>query len=894
MLSRGDVIKTEGREYTVLEQLGKGASAAAHLALCSHGGLTSRCILKECISGNKERFLASGRVQNEIRQQSSLGNQTPPVSHIFEAGGTAFIDVACFGGTTLDRLKLTLPQYMALCLTVAKTVGYYHASGLLCLDLKPENIFVLRNAPDDTLTQLVEFIDFDSVIKAEEGIPTSYTAEWSAPEQRSTFGAAVTAAADIFAIGELVFFLLFGRHSTEREHRGFTVYPFDDESCPKENRRFTDRPSVRRLFTSLFRITLRSSAANRAQSIDEVTALLSQLTEELEQKDYIIPRLPAVPACFIGRERELAEISRRLGENSVLFVTGIGGIGKSSLARAFVRSRRAEYDAVICLEYEGGIRRTFCDDMQLQLSCVSRSEGESDEDYFRRKLGHLRRICGGKRVLLVIDDLSGRITKELSELLSCGYDTLIVTRNRPPRNSFAELEVGALDDTQLMKLISLELGRSLNREERSCFGEIISLVQGHTLVLELIARQTAAGRIGIRAARELIRQHGFSAFSDEQISNYKDGTEVCDTLGAIVAALFDAGGMTTDELLAVKTLALLGVRGLEPDQAERILGLDMSLVQKLSQEGWVCCDGRVRLHPVIAETLRQHSWTGAAPVDVMERHSRVIAVLESRADAGQIENVIAQAELYKKAYSSHLAAAMLMDMRASLFDTLLDGAYLAETEQEKALLGELTDALEGAIAEAALSDEPQHEKYLAKYQLSLAGVLLRADPGHSAEADRLLERAEALIPESDAEGRCYLCMVRAWFFTLAEPDPEKTEALTAKANALALSAFRTDIERIDIISIPTANCLFYHGRMGDAAAKLEAAVRLCKQHPDELTYIDKHAELLCCLTDVYAELGDREKCRSLLAELSQINEEHRSDGICRLPSAETLALLEQS
>ena len=893
MLAKGDVIRSEGREYTVLELLGKGASAAAYLALCSRGGLTSRCILKECISENKERFLASGRMQNEIRQQSSLGNQTPPVSHVFEADGTAFIDVACFGGTTLDRLKLTLPQYMALCLTIAKTVGYYHASGLLCLDLKPENIFVLQNAPDDTLTQLVEFIDFDSVIRAGEGTPTSYTAKWSAPEQRSAHSS-VTAAADIFSIGELVFFLLFGRHSTEREHRGFSVYPFDDESCPRAHRRFTDRPAVRGLFTRLFRITLRSSAANRAQSTAEVASLLSLLVAELEQKDYIIPRLPSVPAFFVGRESELSEISRRLAQDRVLFLTGVGGIGKTALARAFVRSRRADCDAVIYLEFEGSIVRTFCDDMQLQLSCVTREDGESDGEYFKRKLGHLRRICTDKRVLLVIDDLSGRITKELSELLSCGFETLIVTRNHPPKNSFPELEVGALDEAQLMKLVSLDLGRAMTRDERGSFGEIISIVQGHTLVLELIARQIAAGRLGIKTARELIRQHGFSAFSDEQISSYKDGEEVYDTLAAIVSALFDAGSMTDDELLAIKTLALLGVRGLEADLSERILGLDPRLVQKLAQEGWLYCDSRVRLHPVVAETLRRHGWPKLACTDIMERHSRVIAFLEGTADAPQIEQVISQAELYKNMYSSHLCAAMLLDMRASLYDTLLGGAYLTENEQEDELLEKLLSALDGAIEEAALSDEPESKKYLAKYRLSLAGVLLRADPERSAEAKRLLESAEALIPESDAEGRCYLCMVRAWFFTLAEPDPERTAALTDEAEALARAAFKTDLERIDIVTIPAANCLFYHGRLNEAAERLWAAHDLCKQHPDELTYIDKQAELLCCLADVYAELGDLDRCRSLLAELSQINEEHRSDGICRLPSAETLALLEQS
>ncbi|MBR2305152.1 MAG: hypothetical protein IJ871_08490, partial [Ruminococcus sp.] len=45
---------------------------------------------------------------------------------------------------------------------------------------------------------------------------------------------------DIYTVGELVFFLLFGRHSADNEHRGFSRYPF--EKCKREYLRYTERP----------------------------------------------------------------------------------------------------------------------------------------------------------------------------------------------------------------------------------------------------------------------------------------------------------------------------------------------------------------------------------------------------------------------------------------------------------------------------------------------------------------------------------------------------------------------------------------------------------------------------------------------------------------------------
>ncbi|MBR6967798.1 MAG: AAA family ATPase [Ruminococcus sp.] len=902
MLPEGFKLTTEDREYTVISLIGRGANTAAYLALCSCGGLVSNCILKEYaprddehFEDGKARFIAAARLQNELRQRTALTNQTPPVSRIFEANETAYCDVVCFGGTTLNRLDdLSLLQYIELCATVAKTVGCYHKAGYLCLDLKPENIFVMQNSEDDIITQLVELIDFDSVREVgyvgSDGV-ISYTREWAAPEQTGSFAPQrIGKAADIFTLGELVFFLLFGRHSTDREHRGFSKYPFDE--TPKNFRRYTDRPDIRSLFSRLFRGTIRSSASNRFAGMDEVVKLLEALADELRRRDYVIPKLPAVSPNFVGRDKELEALAESLKKSRTVFVTGIGGIGKSTLVKNFIDRSRESYDVIVYLEFDGDFVRTFCDDRQLQLSTITRLDSESAEEYFERKLTHFERICGNKKVLFVLDNFSGRITKELSRIFDLGYDTVIVTRNQPPKNSFAFIEIGAISDrTELFRLIALDLERPLTKDERTAFAEIIDLVQGHTLVLELIARQIASGRLGIQTALGLIRQHGFSRFSAEKIGNYKDGEEVYDTLRNIVTALFDASSMTAAELAAMKTLSLLDVRGLEAELVERILKLNVETVQNLGQQGWLISDGRVKVHPVIAETMQNHEWLNTPAAKVMEHHKSVIAVYEGTANAEQIMNVIRQAELFTEEHQRHLVKAMLWDMYGSYYDTLQNGAYVAYTEEEQELQDKLIEAMDNAIAEAEQSDDPKRDKYLARYMLSLASILTRSSPTYHHEARELLDKTAKLIPADDAENRCYHCMVSAWYYTLAEPDPDRTKAFTDRAEALAKQVFHTDIELTDIIYIPVANSLFFHNDLTAAAQKLDEAVALCKAHPDQLTYIDKHAELLCCLTDVYAELGDKEKCRELLAELAGTNEKYRDDGIHREPDPDTLERL---
>ena len=66
-----------------------------------------------------------------------------------------------------------------------------------------------------------------------------------------------------------------------------------------------------------------------------------------------------------------------------------------------------------------------------------------------------------------------------------------------------------------------------------------------------------------------------------------------------------------------------------------------------------------------------------------------------------------------------------------------------------------------------------------------------------------------------------------------------------------------------------------------ASAKLTEAVEICRKYPDKLPYIDKCAELLNCLLDVYYAMDDMRKCRELIAEIDRINDEYKEQGVFR-------------
>lgn len=443
-------------EYIVKQVIGRGGSTIVYLMdYLSTNGLCAERIIKEFYPGNlhikrdtsgelvvddkeadkykkrKEAFYQSGIRQNQLRQRHNLCNETPPFQNIYEKNNTLYLEVTPFSGKTLDRYdNLSLVTAMKLCLAVAKLSHQYHKNGYLCLDIKPENIFVLTNSSDEIVTDMIEFIDFDSVRLKEQiyfGESLSYTQSWSAPEQRTPYGVSkICEATDVYAVGELVFWIIMGRHSGEGEHRGFVKINFDE--CNEEYISLVSRPMVRKYLSNFFKKTLRASTKNRFASMQDVITVLEALIEELQLKEYIISDTPKNTNSVIGRNEEVKTIVDTLKKQDVLFVTGVGGIGKSTILKEVCQEEKDKYDIVLYFEYEQGIKETFSNQRGLSIANINREYNEDLDSYFERKLMKFKQLSKSKSVLLILDNYPGKITKELTEFLNNPWKVIIGTR----------------------------------------------------------------------------------------------------------------------------------------------------------------------------------------------------------------------------------------------------------------------------------------------------------------------------------------------------------------------------------------------------------------------------------------------------------------------------------
>ncbi len=241
-----------------------------------------------------------------------------------------------------DRLRPALAQ-------LARALAALHAAQCVHRDVKPSNILV-------TAEGRVVLLDFGLVSAAslETTQSGAGTPEYMAPEQVAHLP--VTAAADWYAFGVILFELLTGRLPFEglaheilsRKQHGRP--PRVAEVAP------TAAPDLAALCDGL----LNSDPVSRFSG----TQVLAQLvpTPAGQAAPPATPTLQEEPTRFVGRENELALIEAALGAvragdgAHAFIVRGESGVGKSALVRAFLEAHAGGQDALLltarCYERE--------------------------------------------------------------------------------------------------------------------------------------------------------------------------------------------------------------------------------------------------------------------------------------------------------------------------------------------------------------------------------------------------------------------------------------------------------------------------------------------------------------------------------------------------------------
>lgn len=633
--------------YTILGEIGRGSSCIVYEGYYLNNVGDRRPVrIKECyplslkivreadgrlvcenetaFSKKKEEFRDGFRLNNLLSADADLMNRTTNTVDLYEKNNTLYIVTAYVEGRELAFNKeRSLKSVLTIAKSIATSVEAIHKEGFLYLDLKPSNVFVYRETDE-----LVQLFDFDSPVPMDflqygDGGNIAKTRGFAPLELIQGNVRKIGPWTDVYSLGAVVYTLLFGSTPSVRESDEDAFFDYANSIFRPEQ--YPYRMEI--LLTEFLHRTLAGYYRDRYQSMEEAkNALEEMLTFASPDALFIHSTRISEPVSMIGREKELQEIRKWWADSSKrqLYVTGMGGIGKSTLVRKAITGQNHEEqpDHLLFLSVAGRIQSIVADDSCVAIHGISRLKEESEADYFERKVSVLKTLGLSKSNLLILDDFEGEIDADVQALLDMGWKTMILSRENRYKEFFRHLPIGPLDsEEEQRQLFEQNLGRSLAEREEADFQRIRSLVQGHTLILELLGRQIRCSFFSLMEAADLVEKQGFSMVSEEKIDFARNQHFQYDSIRGIIQELFARNRLSDSERVVLKEVTLFYLSGLEIEEAGPDCNKDreaegpdcnrdrLEIGRELEKQGWLTSDGQVfRMHPLIYEVVDAWEW----------------------------------------------------------------------------------------------------------------------------------------------------------------------------------------------------------------------------------------------------------------------------------------------
>lgn len=340
--------------------------------------------------------------------------------------------------------------------------------------------------------------------------------------------------------------------------------------------------------------------------IEDIYTINKKSERNLFRKNVrLVSHIKPCRPVFMGRDAIIDDIHEYfISGNHFIILKGMGGIGKSECAKQYAEKYKSEYNTIVFAECTDSLVNLINDNSVFTLTVPFVSErmpNESDEDFFCRKIAKIKEIADEK-TLVIIDNLDF-ISMEIESLIAVPFRLIITTRCDysavyQQQTKFIE-EI--TDKMVLRNIFSAYYRKNINNF--ADVDKIIELFSGHTMAVELIAKQMKSACMTPEEMFGVLQKSAENEFEEKFIM--PNHSKEYQSLSQHMLTLFNVSALNDEEKYILMCLALMPLSGIDKCAFKQSCSLkNFNSINKLIERSWISESyDKIYLHSLIKETV---------------------------------------------------------------------------------------------------------------------------------------------------------------------------------------------------------------------------------------------------------------------------------------------------
>jgi serine/threonine protein kinase/predicted ATPase len=502
--------------FDVHEPIGQGGMGIVYRGIDHQ---TSRAVAIKTLRADASDWqpTAFDRFQREaeLLRQLNHPNIIETIATFAEDDRTYIVMEFAEGGSLAGKLTsehpLPVDTVVSIALDVADAMTRVHRLGILHRDLKPENVLLTADGSAKLTDFGIAYLTGRNGLTQDGGVLG--TVAYLSPEALS--GEPLDARSDVWAFGVVLFEMLAGRTPFSGEMMARIVMSIMTDRVPDLEALRPDAPVA--LIDLVYRMLEKDPAA-RLRSVRLAGAELEALLDS-SAREYREPsarsadaspvdahgafsgsrtmvrkgpptNLPAQSTPFIGRQREMSDLSRVVSSARLTTVTGAGGSGKTRVIQELGAGERDRFDDGVFFVPLAPLREA-----ENIVTAIADAVGLSFKPGIPRD-AQLLGWLAERRVLLILDNFEHLLDGAplVSRMLDASPNLTVVATSREPLGLASEtvFRLEGVDSADGIELF-LQSGRRAfpgftpSDDDRAAITSIGQVVGGNPLAILLAA-----------------------------------------------------------------------------------------------------------------------------------------------------------------------------------------------------------------------------------------------------------------------------------------------------------------------------------------------------------------------------------------------------------------------